>query len=78
MIAQKTGVLRDVNDSDSLIKKIDKNEYEKLKSEKVIADGMIPKMENSFRALENGVYSVHIGLASMISNGNHHHTTLTL
>ncbi|SCY04099.1 N-acetylglutamate kinase [Nonlabens sp. Hel1_33_55] len=75
---EKQGVLRDVNDSDSLVKSIDKNEYEKLKSEKVIADGMLPKMQNSIRALDNGVSSVHIGLASMISNSDDHHTTLTL
>ena len=75
---EKPGVLRDVNDDSSLIKQIDSNQYEKLKEDKIIADGMLPKLENSFRALKKGVSSVHIGLASMITNIDDNHTTITL
>ncbi|PRP66447.1 acetylglutamate kinase [Nonlabens agnitus] len=75
---EKQGVLRDINDPSSLIQDIDQKEYEHLKLEKVIADGMLPKMQNSFRALQNGVSSVHIGLASMITSTDNNHTTLIL
>lgn len=54
----KEGVLKDVNNPKSLIPSMCKQEFETLKHEGFIADGMIPKLENSFLAIENGVSNV--------------------
>jgi len=74
---EKQGVLRDINDENSLIQNINQEQYEQLKADHIIADGMLPKMHNSFEALKMGVSSVHIGLPSMI-DGDKNHTILTL
>lgn len=60
---EKEGVLKDVNDSNSVVAQIDKQLYKKLKEEKIIFEGMIPKIDNAFSALEHGVQSVIIGKA---------------
>ncbi|MGB5321366.1 acetylglutamate kinase, partial [Lutimonas sp.] len=52
---EKNGVLREVEDDDSVIEQIDTNKYESLKKGGVIAEGMLPKMDNCFDALQNGV-----------------------
>lgn len=57
---EKEGVLKDVNNPKSLISSINKQEFDALKKQGIIADGMIPKLENSFRAIENGVSEVVI------------------
>lgn len=57
---EKEGVLKDVNDPKSLISSINKVDFEVLKQQGIIADGMIPKLGNSFRAIENGVSEVVI------------------
>ena len=70
---EKEGVLNDINDSSSLVAKMDKLLYKKLKEEKIIFEGMIPKIDNAFSALENGVQSVIIGKAEKLDeliNGN--------
>jgi acetylglutamate kinase len=75
---EKSGVLKDINNENSLIEHIDEEKYQQLKADKIIADGMLPKLHNSFRALEKGVSSVHIGSPQMISDKTVKHTTLTL
>ncbi|PRD51274.1 acetylglutamate kinase [Sphingobacterium gobiense] len=60
---EKDGVLRDVNDSDSVIQSIKADEFEQLKATNVIYEGMIPKLENAFEALGKGVKNVYIGNA---------------
>ncbi len=57
---EKEGLLRDVENPDSIIKTITKDEAEILKNEGVIAGGMIPKIDNSFKAIEKGVSEVVI------------------
>lgn len=57
---EKEGVLRDVDNPDSLIETITKEEAEALKADGVIAGGMIPKIDNSFKAIEGGVSEVVI------------------
>lgn len=57
---EKEGLLRDVDNPDSLIKTITKDEAEELKATGVIAGGMIPKIDNSFKAIEKGVSEVVI------------------
>lgn len=63
---EKKGVLRDVNNEDSVIEEISHAEFERLKQIEVIADGMIPKLQNAFDALGKGVTSVHIGKADSL------------
>ena len=75
---EKNGVLRQVNDDDSVIEQIDKISYERLKKEGVIAEGMLPKMENCFDALQEGVHKVLIGKPELISDKHIKHTTLLL
>ena len=57
----KSGVLIDKNDNLSFKKTISKTDYKQLVNDKIISDGMVPKIENCFYALENGVNNVFIG-----------------
>ncbi|AOW20438.1 acetylglutamate kinase [Urechidicola croceus] len=75
---EKNGVLLTIEDEDSVIEDIDSKKYETLKSDNIIADGMLPKMENCFHALSKGVSKVIIGNPTVISNQNQKFTTLTL
>ena len=54
------GVLRDPDDSGSLIQKIKVDEVPGLIEEGIISGGMIPKIETCVNAIENGVKSCHI------------------
>lgn len=65
---EKNGVLRDVNDDNSVIPEIDAAHYETLKAQGIIADGMLPKLENAFAALNQGVRRVVIGHALNINS----------
>jgi acetylglutamate kinase len=73
---EKNGVLRDVNDDKSVILEINGASYAELKQQGVIADGMLPKLENAFAALNQGVTKVVIGHALNI--GSDLHTVLCL
>ena len=57
---EKKGVLRDENDDDSVISHINPEEFKQLVAEGVIQGGMIPKLENSFEAIDAGVSEVVI------------------
>ena len=63
------GLLLDVNDPSSVIPHITSAEYTELKASGVIADGMVPKLENAFRALRQGATKVLILNASAIAKG---------
>ena len=65
---EKKGVLRDENDDDSVISRITPEEFKQYVAEGVIQGGMIPKLENSFEALNAGVTEVVITLASAINS----------
>lgn len=54
------GVLRDVNDKDSLIPTMKVDEAESYVKDGMIKDGMIPKVECCIEAIKNGVNAVHI------------------
>ena len=58
---EKNGVLHDADDDNTLIPFLNMNNYIKLKAEAKISDGMIPKLDNAFHALENGVQKIIIG-----------------
>lgn len=66
---EKEGVLMDVNDPDSLIEKINLDDCDKLLLRGVIADGMIPKLQNSFNAISQGVSEVIILHAKNLLSG---------
>lgn len=75
---EKQGVLSDSEDDSSVITEINEALYAKLKAEKVIHSGMIPKLDNCFNSLSKGVQTIKIGHHSMLQNSNILHTTIKL
>ena len=63
------GVLRDVNDPTSLIKTISKADFDTMVSDGSISEGMIPKLQNAFDAINAGVSRVVITSPSNLSGG---------
>ena len=63
---EKKGVLRDENDDDSVIPVITPEEFKEFVAQGIIQGGMIPKLENSFSAIDAGVSQVVITLASAL------------
>ena len=57
---EKDGVLYDKDDDSSVIAEINKEKFAELKADGIVADGMIPKLSNSFKAIDNGVARVII------------------
>jgi acetylglutamate kinase len=72
------GVLKDFNDKKSVIKRINFENYQQLLKEGIITDGMIPKLDNCFDALNKGVHKVHIGNTAMFTEENELFTTIIL
>ena len=72
------GVLQDFSDKNSVIKLINSKKYQELLNDSAIADGMLPKLENCFDALKNGVHQVKMGNTSMLTKENDNFTTITL
>ncbi|TPN82256.1 acetylglutamate kinase [Aquimarina algicola] len=72
------GVLEDINDKESVIEHIDLEKYKVLQKAEVIADGMLPKLQNCFEALQKNVSKVYIANAEFIKDKNTKCTTLTL
>lgn len=64
---EKSGVLLDANDDTTVIPSINPSSYQQLKTEKKIFAGMIPKLDNAFTALQNGVSRVIIGKAEELA-----------
>lgn len=60
---EKSGVLTNAEDDNSLILQINPYSYEQLKKDGVVFAGMIPKLDNAFAALASGVKKVIIGKA---------------
>ena len=63
---EKNGVLLDVEDENAVIPVINPAYYAELKTKQLIFAGMIPKLDNAFAALENGVSKVIIGKAEQL------------
>ena len=57
---EKDGVLYDKDDDTSVIPEINEEYFAQLKTEGRVADGMIPKLSNAFKAISNGVDKVII------------------
>lgn len=64
------GVLEDVSNQDSLIKSIDAEKYQLLREQAVVANGMIPKLDNAFSAVNRGVCQVRLLNISALSQLN--------
>ena len=67
---EKKGVLANPDDDDSVIGSISAEEFKTLVENGTVAGGMIPKLENSFNAIRNGVEKVVITKANAI-DGQH-------
>jgi acetylglutamate kinase len=65
---EKPGVLYDADDDNSVIKQINHELYAKLKAEKAIHSGMIPKLDNCFNSLSKGVQKIKIGHHRMLKD----------
>ncbi|MBR4923220.1 MAG: acetylglutamate kinase [Bacteroidaceae bacterium] len=63
---EKKGVLSDENNDDSVIPVITPELFQEYVDKGIIQGGMIPKLENSFSAIDAGVSQVVITLASAI------------
>jgi len=72
------GVLRDIKDESSVVKQINSKAYKTLLEDGIITDGMLPKLENCFKALKSGVSKVHMGNRAMLTKENDNFTTITL
>jgi acetylglutamate kinase len=57
---EKQGLLAELNDDNSVIPLINSDNCERLKAEGIITAGMIPKIDNAFKALNEGVDEVII------------------
>lgn len=73
---EKRGVLMDVDDERSVIPEITPSEFEELRGRGIVADGMLPKLENAFGAIENGVERVVICSAEAVTEPGYGGTTL--
>jgi len=54
------GILRDINDENSLIKAVERPQLDALKKDGVLTKGMIPKADCCALALDGGVKKAHI------------------
>jgi acetylglutamate kinase len=75
---EKAGVLRDVNDASSVIHQLPKSLYEQLLTSGSFHDGILPKLENAFAAIESGVKEVVIGEHTHLLTNTGEKTTGTL
>ena len=74
---EKNGVLEDVNNDDSVIENINTGSYQTLIKNGIIYEGMLPKLNNCFYAINHNVEKVCIGKSEMLFNTNTKHTTIT-
>ena len=70
------GVMLDPEDATSVIPEIRTDDYRKLIEDGIVTGGMIPKIDNAFNALDNGVTKVIINRADAIDGKNGTHIML--
>ncbi|MFT4092901.1 MAG: acetylglutamate kinase [Niabella sp.] len=75
---EKKGVLEDVNDDESVIRNINKQKYRQLLSENKLFEGILPKIDNAFAAIDAGVNEVLIGDAKDLIRNTKNSTEGTL
>ncbi|MBV6645263.1 MAG: acetylglutamate kinase [Cyclobacteriaceae bacterium] len=73
------GVMKDIDDPSTLIHNLNKRKYQDLKTRGRIFQGMIPKLDNAFQAIAEGVSSVrimHYAVINELSNEEYNEFTL--
>ncbi|SMO53250.1 N-acetylglutamate kinase [Saccharicrinis carchari] len=75
---EKRGVLSNPNDDDALIDKLSHPLFKQYQQSGVIAEGMIPKLDNGFNALNKGVEKVIITNTEGLKQGFNAGTVLVL
>ena len=73
---EKSGVLQDVTNDNSVVENINTKTYKTLIDDGIIADGMLPKLNNCFHAINNNVDKVCIGKTNMLFAANTLFTTI--
>ncbi|MBQ3690016.1 MAG: acetylglutamate kinase [Bacteroidales bacterium] len=58
---EKKGVLMNAEDDNSVIKLLNSENYPELSKKGIFSEGMIPKLENAFKTINQGVKKVIIG-----------------
>jgi acetylglutamate kinase len=66
---EKKGVLSNLDDDSSVIPEITRDMYAEYKVQGIISGGMIPKVDNAFKAIDSGVKEVLIKHATAINTG---------
>jgi acetylglutamate kinase len=61
---EKKGVLENVDDQNSVINLLTKEKYATLMADRKLFEGILPKIDNAFAAIDNGVAEVLIGDAN--------------
>ena len=74
----RDGVLEDVDNPDSVIKKICEKDFNELKSQNKLSKGILPKLENALKAKKAGVANVALINENKLQNHieNHHEGTV--
>lgn len=75
---EKKGVLRDVHDPESVVHHMPRSLYQELLSANALADGILPKLENAYAAIQAGVNEVLIGEAGDLKKNTGPETAGTL
>ena len=57
---EKPGVLQDPQDDASWLPTLNPTQYAEMKARGIVADGMVPKLDNAFQTLQSGVQEVYI------------------
>lgn len=65
----KPGVLTDVDDDNSVIASINREQYKEYAEKGLIHSGMMPKLENAFKTIAAGVKSVRLTNPENLSGG---------
>jgi acetylglutamate kinase len=75
---EKKGVLKSVDDENSVIRELNTELYQNLLRGGSFADGILPKLENAFSAIQSGVREVLIGDATHLTRNTGQETEGTL
>lgn len=75
---EKKGVLKDVNDANSVITHLPQKLYDEYLTAGIFTDGILPKLENAYAAIDAGVKEVLIGEAADLIQNTGKETSGTL
>ncbi len=75
---EKKGILKDITDEESVVPLMNKAVYHEMKNSNTLFEGILPKLDNAFQAIEQGVGSVLIGHANDIIENTGENTSGTL